>query len=138
MTTGQLLFYGGAALLGLTILLVIIFIIKKPKYTPESAAYDGANPGKTHSLRNGYPTDRMTVRREPAQPAATDIIKQSQETELLTETLTEPLSGMERLQQTEVMDSQQTEALTEPLSGTEQLQGTEVLEPQQTATLTEE
>ena len=34
MTTGQLLFYGGAALLAMTVLLAIIFIIKKPKYTP--------------------------------------------------------------------------------------------------------
>ena len=66
MTTGQLLFYGGAVLLGLTVLLAIIFIIKKPKYTPESAAYAEADPGRTNSLCNGYPTDRITVSRGPA------------------------------------------------------------------------
>ena len=37
MTTGQLLFWSGAALLALTGLLAIIFAIKKPKYTPEEA-----------------------------------------------------------------------------------------------------
>ena len=108
MTIGHLLFYGGAALLGLTVLLAIIFIIKKPKYTPESAAYAGADPGRTQSLRNGYPTDRMTVRREPVQQAATERIEQSQETELLTDL--QP--GTERLQETEVLDPQQTETHT--------------------------
>ena len=38
MTTGQLLFYAGAALLGLTVILLIIFLIKRPKYQPEGAA----------------------------------------------------------------------------------------------------
>ena len=122
MTTGQLLFYGGVALLGLTVILAIIFIIKKPKYAPESTAYAEADPGRTHSLRNGYPTDRMTVRREPSQPGAADPIRQSEETALLTDTLSETL----------------TEKLTEPLSGTERLQETDVLEPQQTTKLTEE
>ena len=105
MTTGQLLFYGGAALLAVTVLLAIIFIIKKPKYTPESAAYTGADPGRTQSLRNGYPTDRMTVRREPIQQAATERIEQSQGTELLTDL--QP--GTEKLQETEVLNPQQTE-----------------------------
>lgn len=112
MTTGQLLFYGGAALLGLTVLLAIIFIIKKPKYTPETATYAGTDPGKTQKLINGYPTDRMTIRRESVQTVATEAIEQSQETELLTETLIEPLSGTERLQETEMLEPQQTEALT--------------------------
>ena len=104
MTTGQLLFYGGAALLGLTVLLAIIFIIKKPKYTPESAAYAGADSGRTQSLRNGYPTDRMTIRRESIQTVATEKIEQSQETELLSETLTEMLPDTERSQETEVIE----------------------------------
>lgn len=105
MTTGQLLFYGGAALLGLTVLLAIIFILKKPKYTPESAVYAGADPGRTGSLRNGYPTDRMTIRREPqAQQAATAVIEQPQETELLTEALTELSPDTERSPETEVIE----------------------------------
>lgn len=105
MTTGQILFYGGAALLGLTVLLAIIFIIKKPKYTPESAVYAGTDPGRTQSLRNGYPTDRMTIRRESVQQAATEKIEQAQETELLTESQL----GTELLPQTEITEPQQTE-----------------------------
>ena len=67
MTTGQILFYSGAALLGLTLILLIIFLIKKPKYEPETAAYDGAvGPNGTQNFRNGYPT----VRREQAQQTA--------------------------------------------------------------------
>lgn len=37
MTTGQLVFYCGAALLALTVILIIIFAIKRPKYQPENA-----------------------------------------------------------------------------------------------------
>ena len=110
MTTGQLLFYGGAALLGLTVLLAIIFIIKKPKYTPETAAYAGTDPGRTQKLINGYPTDRMTIRREPVQTATTEKIEQSSETELLSETLTELLPDTERSQETEMIEPQQTGA----------------------------
>lgn len=110
MTTGQLLFYGGVALLGLTVLLAIIFIVKKPKYTPESAAYTEADPGRTQSLLNGYPTDRMTIRRGPAQSAAAEAIEQSQETELLTETLIDAQSGTELLPETELLEPQQTDA----------------------------
>lgn len=112
MTTGQLLFYGGAALLGLTVLLAIIFLIVKPKYTPESAAYAGPDPGRTGSLRSGYPTDRMTGSVATGQPAVTDVIGQSQETELLTGTLTELLPDPERSQKTEVMGPQQTQEHT--------------------------
>ena len=112
MTIGQLLFYGGAALLGLTVLLAVIFSIKKPKYTPESAAYAGTDPGRTNRLRNGYPTDRLAIRRESAQSAATETIEQSQETELLTETLIDPQPGTMWPQETEVIEPQQTEART--------------------------
>lgn len=70
MTPGELLFYGGAALLGLTVILAIVFLIAKPKYRPEYGTYDGGDPGKTQRLLNGYPTDRVTIRREPARPQA--------------------------------------------------------------------
>ena len=107
MTTGQLLFYGGAALLGLTVLLAIIFIIKKPKYTPETAAYSGADPGRTSSFLNGYPTDPMTVRGGTVQPAAAGTVRQPQETELFTgpfaETRIDPQPGTEWSQETDVM-----------------------------------
>lgn len=65
MTTGQLLFYSGAALLGLTLILLIVFLIKKPKYEPESAAYGAVGPNGTQNFRNGYPT----VRRGTHQPS---------------------------------------------------------------------
>ncbi len=68
MTPGELLFYGGAALLGLTVILAIVFLIAKPKYKPELGTYDGGDPGRTQRLLNGYPTDRITIRREPARP----------------------------------------------------------------------
>lgn len=63
MTTGQLLFYAGIALLALTVILAVIFLIKKPVYHPENAVYTGST-GQTQKLRNGYPTDRLTIRRE--------------------------------------------------------------------------
>lgn len=36
----------------------------KPKYSLESRIYDGEGPGTPQKLLNGYPTDRMTIRRE--------------------------------------------------------------------------
>lgn len=128
MTTGHLLFYSGIALFALTVILAIIFTLKKPKYEPTSAVYTGADGG-TQKLRSGYPTDRLTIRREPVIPG-TVLLDQSpaapirpaterlaQETEVLP--ATEPLT-----QQTELLPDteplpRQTEALpdTEP-SGT--------------------
>lgn len=63
MTTGQLVFYGGFALLGLTVIVAIIFLIKKPMYRPESSIYEETAAGRTQPLRNGYPTERETIRR---------------------------------------------------------------------------
>ncbi|MCX4372202.1 MAG: hypothetical protein OSJ58_10310 [Dysosmobacter sp.] len=88
MTTGQLLFYGGAALLGLTIVLAIVFLFVKPKYKPEVEDYRAGEPGKTQSLLNGYPTDRMTVRRESAKPTEPVTSKGEQETEMMSDDLT--------------------------------------------------
>lgn len=104
MTTGQLLFYGGAALLGLTIILAIIFLIKRPKYTPESAAYDVSYPERTQSLRNGYPTERVTIRRDRPQQAMP--VEDLEETELLPDAPTELITEVETSdpQQTELMD----------------------------------
>lgn len=87
MTPGNMLFISGAALLGLTVILAIIFLIKKPKYTPESAAYDDMAPGRTQRLLNGYPTDRMTIRRDSPRPL------DPEETELLLDDQTELVSG---------------------------------------------
>jgi len=95
MTTGQLIFYSGLALLGLTVLLAIIFIVKKPKYQPENAVYESAEARQTQRLRNSYPTERQTIRRDkPAETSeSTELIKtegqetagsfQAEETEIL-------------------------------------------------------
>ena len=62
MTTGQLVFYAGVILLAATIVLAVVFAVKKPEYHPENAAL--ASEGeRTAPLRNGFPTDRLTVRR---------------------------------------------------------------------------
>lgn len=68
MSTGQLVFYSGVFLLAFTIILGIVFWLKKPQYTPENAAYEGGTDKNTRKLRSGYPTDRLTIRREPEQP----------------------------------------------------------------------
>jgi len=104
MTTGQILFYSGIALLALTIILAIIFIIKKPKYTPESAAYDTSALERTQGLLNGYPTDRMTIRRDSPQQAL--LARDSEETEPLSDDATEQMTEIKTLdsQQTELMD----------------------------------
>lgn len=77
MTTGQLIFYSGVALLVLTAIVTIIFLVKKPKYIPENAVYQNAESGQTQRLRNGYPTERQTIRRGgPAEPLdSTELIK---------------------------------------------------------------
>lgn len=94
MTTGQLLFYGGAALLALTVVLAIIFIIVKSKYKPESGIYDIGSPDITQKLLNGYPTDRMTIRREPSRPSDPAL----EETELLFDDRTELMSDTEQIE----------------------------------------
>ena len=62
MTTGQLVFYSGVGLLALTILLAVVFAVKKPRYDPETAGL-GPGSGSTRKLRSGYPTDPLTIRR---------------------------------------------------------------------------
>lgn len=134
MTTGQLMFYGGIALLVLTILLAIIFIIIKPKYVPESSAYDGSDASRTQQLRSGYPTDRLTIRRESVIPGSalldsTPAAPVQQATELLpteecSEQGTEPLTSMEHSGQEEnppsKISSESTSLLTEVLGHDEQ------------------
>ena len=71
MSTGHILFYGGAALLVVTIFLAIIFKIFKPKYRPENAVYYEAASGQSAAAPNGYPTDRVTRRRTAPQQSAT-------------------------------------------------------------------
>lgn len=97
MTIGQLVFYAGIGLLLATIMLAVIFVVKKPEYHPENAASPTGN-GTTVPLHNGYPTDTLTIRRdrpEQAHPVAPDetVSLQSQEPEtILLGTETVPLS----------------------------------------------
>lgn len=104
MTTGELVFYSGIGLLALTVILAVLFAVKKPQYHPENAAMLSGD-GQTAPLRNGYPTDRLTVRRdrtgtagpteriaaEKTAPAAQETLPLSGETALLSEG-TAPLS----------------------------------------------
>ena len=79
MTTGQVIFYSGVGLLIFTIVLGVAFWLKKPQYIPGNAAYDQGADKNTRKLRSGYPTDHLTVRREPEQPimSGTAILQES-------------------------------------------------------------
>ena len=81
VSTGQILFYSGAALLVLTIILAVVFIIKKPRYVPENAVYGNETPTRTQKLRNGYPTEAMTRRRTTAPETNGQKIEEAGETE---------------------------------------------------------
>lgn len=75
MTTGQLVFYGGVVLLGLTILAAIVFLVKRPTYQPEDPIYETNGAGRTQHLRNGFPTEKETIRRvssERTEPMETE------------------------------------------------------------------
>lgn len=81
MTTGQLVFFSGVGLLGLTVILAIIFAIKKPAYHPE-AGIASAETGATGKLTNAYSTEKMTIRRDKPQTQGTELL--DEKTELLT------------------------------------------------------
>lgn len=78
MTTGQLLFYAGAGLLLATVILAVVFAKKKPQYRPENAA---VFESQTVPLRNGYPTEPVTVRRESEKKSVSIKIQQEKEPE---------------------------------------------------------
>lgn len=64
MTTGEIIFYSGLGLFGATALLAIIFWLIKPRYRPESVVYESGSQ-ETRKLRNGYPTDPLTIHGDP-------------------------------------------------------------------------
>ena len=111
MFTGQLAFYSGVALLFFTIILGIIFWVKKPQYIPENATYDGGTDRNTRKLRSGYPTDRLTVQKEEKQAVARGaaVIQE----------------GTERLEEDRCRLFYDTEML--PDDGRKEIQGTEKL-----------
>lgn len=74
MTTGQMLFYSGVGLLVLTILLAIVFLVKKPQYIPEQVGVGPDGSNQTQKLRNGYPTDPVTRGKQEQQ--ATELLVQ--------------------------------------------------------------
>ena len=78
LTRGEIVFYAGVALLVVTVLLGIIFLIKKPRYIP--SAYQGG-PEEEARLRNAYPTVRLTKRYPHSQE-----MSRLQPTELVTDT----------------------------------------------------
>lgn len=100
MTTGQIVFYSGVTLLALTIILAIIFIIRKPKYIPGNAVYGEADRN-TQKLHNGYPTDRLTIRRESARSINPDTAVLSGEKAKLAAEQTEKLMGTAVLPESE-------------------------------------
>lgn len=124
MTTGQIVFFSGVTLLVLTIILAIIFIIRKPRYIPGNAIYGEADRD-TQKLHNGYPTDRLTIRRESARSINPDTVVLSGGKARLAAEQTEKLMG------TAVLPEFETEKLQEgttPLpDGTAKLQQTEKL-----------
>lgn len=74
MTSGQLVFGCGVVLLGLTVLTAIVFVLKKPKYIPGNSIYESAEAVHMQPFRNGYPTEKETIRRDlpsfyPGDPA---------------------------------------------------------------------
>lgn len=81
MSMGQLIFYSGVGLLVLTVILGIIFWVKKPQYIPSNASYDGSSDMNTRKLRNGYPTDRLTIYQEAGQKyiPGTTVLQESVE-----------------------------------------------------------
>lgn len=92
MTTGQMVFYSGVGLFILTIIVALVFLIRRPKYIPEKAVYGAAVSNATQRLRNGYPTEQVTIRRETV-PAD----RETQATELIGDEETELLSQTEKL-----------------------------------------
>ncbi len=110
MTTGQLMFYAGVGLLALTAIFAVVFAMKKPKYIPENAAYIGGDTG-TQKLRSGYPTDRLTIRRE-SEPAVTPgTVPLNDGTKPMVRTSAEVLPTSDGQRETAKLNAQATEKL---------------------------
>lgn len=113
MTTGQMLFMAGAVLLVLTAVLAVVFLIRRPKYVPESAALEGS-AGGTRPFRSGYPTDPLTIRRDTRRGAEGRA--------------TEKLDEAEKLAGTAVLESTEVLAATDVLDPAKQPDETEKLD----------
>lgn len=118
MTMGELIFACGLGLLGLTAFLAVLFLVKKPRYIPEEAVYAEQVSSETKRLRNGYPTDPLTVRRTASRKAApaketadTATLPLPQETALLEDQTVLLQEGSAGTDETVLLE-QRTEALT--------------------------
>ena len=79
MSQGEIVFYSGVALFICTIIVAILFTIKKPEYKPENEIYK-MNDARTETLLNSYPTYQLTVRKNK------EKVNFNEETSLLEET----------------------------------------------------
>lgn len=141
MTTGQMMFYAGAALLAVTVILAVFFMVKKPEYHLENAA-SVPNDNRTAPLRNGYPTDPLTVRRDISAKAAGETIPLAEETTPLAEETTPLVEATVPLAEETAALTEETVPLTEvaALMAEETTPLTEPTTPlaEKTASLTEE
>lgn len=126
ITMGQLVFYSGVGLLILTIILVCFFWAKKPQYIPGTAAYDGMGDSKTRKIRSGYPTERLSVRKEEKRVVTPETVVIQGETERLNDERPKLTCDTEALPDAGGKKNQETERL---LCGTRHLAtGTELLD----------
>ena len=88
MTVGEIMFCGGVALLGLTVLLAIVFAIRKPKYKPQNLTAEAV----TEPVRNGYPTQKVT-RKVTENAAATEFMDAQADAAAATEFMAQPDAG---------------------------------------------
>lgn len=129
MTTGQILFYSGAALMAVTVLLAVIFYIKKPIYRPENAVY-AENVGQTQQLRNGYPTNRLTISHgaksyKPDTAVLDDKTKQLHKAKSYNIEQTEILPGSQRLTEQQLEKTEKKAEQTVLLSETDKTEATD-------------
>lgn len=109
MSTGQLIFYSGVGLLVLTIALGIVFWLRRPQYIPENADHDEDPSKNTRKLRSGYPTNRLTVRREPKHPIISETAVLHESTAQLGAVQGDTPPDTEVLSDAELLQAQQTE-----------------------------
>lgn len=76
------MFFGGVALLAVTVVLAIVFMIWKPVYRPESAAVQVPGDQYAQQMTGSYPVPPVTARQEgPARqvPIQTDQVREETE-----------------------------------------------------------
>lgn len=112
MTTGQIMFYGGIGLVALAFLLLIVFMIRKPKYVPENAVYDTSVNKTVRDQHVGQYTSAVTVQSvenvsnadRPVSQETAVLLESSEETVPLMEVLEETPETVPLAQETEVLE----------------------------------